>query len=340
MEKVNPIFQVLVASSPTLLAAGSRPEALAVGQLGIFNADTGLSVTAALPDRFYFAVGIGDEAGNLVDVRMSSQQEIKKHLVSKITSAKAVTGSNQEFELDLTNFVPKYDTNYTIRMTFRAGETMNLNGFNIPTKSFTVYTPCDGDCTGDYDLADFCDLVVAEITRNGEGIVTAETDGTSVNITVGSTAKSPSINGTVARYSLLRQIVATLSLSNGFEEGGYVVNETPAVYAKGDGYDLLYSEGVSLGWLSGVYRESTLNGFLGKEAVILTDPKKKYWVMEILHNFPSNSGGMLNYLNTAQTIIAIESIAGNNAFTTALNGLFNTLVGAQGQTTGTFETIS
>lgn len=341
--KNNPIFQVLVATSPTLLVAGGKPETLAVGQLGIFNADTNLSVTAALPDRFYLAVGIGDELGNLVDIRRSAQQEIKKGFINRIDSAKAVAPSDQVIELDFTNFSPQFDTNHTIRFNLLSGQTMNLSGFKLPIKSFTIYTPCaGGDCVGDYDLADFCDLVVAEINNDDEQLLTATTDGSSVTVTVHSVPKSPSIHGINPLYSFLRQFTVTVSLSNGFEGGGHVITNTPAVFAKGSGYDLAKDEYFAGGWSGkpGIYRISELNDLFGSDIQFLTDPKKNYWIMTINHSFPSNSGGMLNYINEAQTLVAIESIAGNNAFTTALNGLFSALVSAQASTLGSFETIS
>ena len=80
MATTNPVFQVLVPSgNAALLAAGSTPSSLAVGQLGIFNLHTGLSIDGtALADArdIFMAVGLNlsGAGGGATETRSRNSQ--------------------------------------------------------------------------------------------------------------------------------------------------------------------------------------------------------------------------------------------------------------------------
>jgi uncharacterized membrane protein YuzA (DUF378 family) len=67
MATTNPVFQVLTsAGNQALLAAGSRPDALNNGQIGIFNFHTGLSIDGSVPadaKDIFIAIGINRTTG-------------------------------------------------------------------------------------------------------------------------------------------------------------------------------------------------------------------------------------------------------------------------------------
>ncbi len=323
--KNNPIFQVLVATNAALLAVNKRPHELAVGQLGIFNVDTGLSVTAALPANFKLGLGVGT-GGTLSDVRFSAGEHIKKALINTVYSKHPETAADQVYTLDLTSFTPKFDTDYTVRINFMSGQTLQIHGFDHPSKSFVVHTPCVGDCTGDMDLGDFIDLVVAEVNADPEGlVVAANVTDTSITFTVKAEPFVSVVGGINPRYSFLRQFTCTFAFTGGFDAGGYTGTNVPAVFAQGLGYDLAIAEAIAGGWNGkpGIYRLSELNDVFFGTTEINAVATKKYWTMRINHGYPSNSGGMLNYVNAMETVIAIEDLFANKVtFMDALNTLF------------------
>lgn len=321
--KTNPIYQVLVVTNPALLTAGQPLSALGVGQLAIMNYDTGTAVTAALPNRFYLAVGEG--SGSLQGVRKSSGEVIRKALINSYSSKHPEAAANQVVTLNLTNFTAIRDVEYTIRMVFKSGHIMSQNGFTLPIKSFTVHIPVEGDPSAAYALGDFCDLIVAEVNRDPEGLVTAANVGdTSVTFTIHSEPKAVEVGGINPNYSFLRQLSASVSVSGGFEAGGYTLSSTGPTYAQGDGYDIRWEEFFAGGWNGepGVYRTSDILQQFWGAVNLKADATKKYWVMRINYGIPSNSGGMLEYVNENETVVVIEDLFANKAFMDALNTLF------------------
>jgi hypothetical protein len=289
----NPIFQVLVVSNTTLLEAGNDITDLAAGQLGILDAETNLAVTGAtLPDKFYLALGTQDINGNQ-DILKSAGQYIPKALINRVESMPSVTGVDQTITIDLTNFDPQYAGSYVLHFEFRSGQTMNLNGFQNPTKTFTVDVPY-GDGSGSYLLADFVDLIAAEINNDDEGLLTAVNLGdVAVGITVGHESKSGTLAGVNPRYDFLRQYNCTLGLKGDFEEGimDIAVIYTEPVYEEGSGYDIQRLEYVAAGWgETGIYRDSQLNGLFQNSGFSpLAVAATMYWQMWL--NWRCAAGG-------------------------------------------------
>lgn len=335
--KTNPIFQVLVVSNATLKAAAAAIDSLATGQLGVFNADTNLTFTnmAAIPDRFYFAVGALDADGNQ-DVKKSAGESIRKHLVNIITSKKYVAPSVQTTDIDLTGYAPEAETEYVVRMEFMSGATLQRDGFTKPVKSFTLSTGVTAPT-----LADFIDAFVEEINKDPEGVVVASnvTD-TSLLLTFTSEAKVNALAGINPNYTYLRQFSVTTSLKEGFEGAGAVITVTEPVYEQGSGYDLQREEYVAAGWTGnpGLYRDSELNGiFQSAGFAPLAVAGTNYWVMRWNYELPSNSGGFLSYENQVETVIAIPDTAPNQGLINALYVMADTYMAAQAQTSGLLE---
>lgn len=321
--KDNPVFQVLVAANSTILAAGNGVTDLAVGQLGIFNAETNQSVAtnAALPNKFYFAVGLPNAAGTLGDIRKSAGELITKSLVKRVRSSAYTAGQQQVIDIDLTNFQPVYNEDYVIRLEFQSGQTMNLNGFTNPIKSFVFNTGTVS--TGNYTLADFIDNFAAEINLDVEGLVVAtNVSDTTLRLTIGSEDKEYFINGVNRRYDALREFNVNWGLSQGFETGGvYTVTSTGPVYESGSGYDIKQLEYVAGGWIGnpGVYRTSELNGLLYSDIKTFAVETTGYFEMRFEHEAKYTSGGSLDYTSVLETVIAIP-------YTTEYETLINALV--------------
>lgn len=322
--KNNPVFQVLVVSNATILGAGNDVTDLAVGQLGLFNAKTNKSIatTAALPPDFYFAVGLPDSNGNLGDIRKSAGETMVKALVERVLSKQYTAPAQQVISLDLSSFVPQYNEEYVLRLSFQSGQTMNLNGYSNPLKSFVYHTP--NTSTGNYPLATFITNLVAAINnQDAEGLVVAADAGSSVvTITIGQEDKEYVINGINRRYDALREFKVTWGLSGGFEtDGVYTISSTGPTFESGSGYDIQQMEYVAGGWIGnpGVYRDSNLNGILASQIKTYAVQATKYFEMRFHHANSYTSGGSLDYKSNLETVIAIPE-------TTDYETLINALV--------------
>ena len=195
--KNNPIFQVLVVSNTTFLAAGNGLDQLAAGQIGVFNAETNLSFDPAgtVPDKFYFAVGHATDG-----VRKSAGEYIRRAAVVRAEGQPPAAFTAHVCNITMTSFVPDNDTSYTIRVSISSGKAMQMFGFNNAMKSFTILTGSTAPT-----LTAFIDLLVAAINADPEGILTASNvGGTVLRITAGKEAKENTVGGINPHYSYLR----------------------------------------------------------------------------------------------------------------------------------------
>lgn len=319
--KNNPVFQVLVASSDTILPAGGALETLAVGQLGCFNAETNLSVNigAALPDKFYFAVGIPNAQGTLGDIRKSSGEYIRKSKLNTAYAQSAIAPASQVHTVALAGFVPAANKDYVFRLTFMSANTMYMQGFNHPVKSFVVST---GAVAPTLDA--LLDLMVLEINKDVEGIVVASKSGTSLVLTIGSEDKVATLAGLNPKYAFLRQFKTTLSIGGDFAIGDYTVTTTGPVYEQGSGYDIQQMEYLAAGWNGdpGIYRTGEINGLIGFATPMFAIAGTQYWTLRLNYEFESHSGGNLEYSNQLETVIATP--IANTTLIAALVAMINT----------------
>ena len=327
--KTNPVYQVLVVTEPTLLAAGNGLGDLAVGQLGIFNLETGLSVAsnAALPNKFFFAVGLDNGAGVLGDIKMSAGQYIDKALIKRVDTKGYTAPVGMSVALDLTGYTPSasVDEDYTIRFVFRSGQLMTQNDIIMPSKSFVVRVPAGST------LATMCDLIVAEVNNDEEGIVVAVDDTTGVTFNFGSEDKEVTLNGINPKYSALRQFTVDYGFGGAFEGKTYTVTATPPVFEQGSGYDIVQMEYNAAGFNNVMYRDSVTFGlFQSKDMKIYATATEKYWTARLQYGLKSISGGSLEYESILETVVAVPDNATNLTFINALVNWIETYVTTEG----------
>lgn len=315
----NDVFQVLVVSNPTILGAGGLLETLAVGQLGLFNSDTNLSITTAakFPNKIFFAVGLPNDLGTLGDIRKSSGEYIKTSLISQALSQTPVTGSPQVTTLDFADtFIPVKATDYVIRFNFMNASTLMLFGFNNPVKSYTIHT----NNLVAPSISEFQDLIVAEVNNDIEELVVAAKVGTTVTFTVAAEDKVTSIGGLNPKYHFLRQFKIATSLSVNFTDSVCTLTTVDPVYEQNSGYDLQQLEYVAGGWIGnpGVYRESELTGLIGYSIDIFAVAATNYWTLRLTYGHESHSGGNLPFNNELETIIAVPY---TSSYVTLINKL-------------------
>lgn len=147
MATTNPVFQVLVTSgNQAPIAAGSKPDALANGQIGVFNFHTGLSVDGTvLPDTqdIYLAVGINRTSGGVAvaeDIQRSAGQVLQIRN-SKTYDVKAYVDEVQKV-VELSGFTARCETDYSLKIEFRNQRSYLQNGYNQFAKTFNFFTGC------------------------------------------------------------------------------------------------------------------------------------------------------------------------------------------------------
>lgn len=212
MSTNNKVFQVLVAKvDSALLAAGNTVDDLAVGQIGIFDAETNLSLdaTATTKKNFYIAVGVDSNGDSAVDKFMfSAGQHIQKDYIRNVELKNYVAPVNQV--IDISNFSDvKNAAEYTVKLEFRNQQIYQRQGTNQYTKSFSVVT------TGDTSVNPVFDMItkmLAEFNADESGIFTAEAvvGKTTIAVTTSPTA-SANLTVTVGTEAVT---VAVLSTDN------------------------------------------------------------------------------------------------------------------------------
>lgn len=178
MSRNNSTRKILVASgNAALLAAGGVVDDLAVGQLGVFDANTGLSVdeTSDSVREFFLAVGL-DRDGDATqdDINVSAGQYIQRNGV--VTYNFREHTAARPMILKVANYLAECGQTYGIRLEFRNQQIYRTQGFNQFTKIFTTKTEdCDGceDCPKG-DANEITLALVNEINLDKDQLVTAK----------------------------------------------------------------------------------------------------------------------------------------------------------------------
>lgn len=178
--KNNPVSQVLITSgNAAVLAAGSQPSALAVGQLGFFNYEGHISIdgtNAGKSRKFYMAVGIDPGAtGALTDIAKSAGQYIQRDEVAHI-NARCYSPARVKI-VDVTGFTVKCETDYGIRIGFTSALGMANQGYTRPTKYFSALSSCCVDDCATCPKGDCNDValqLVNSINNDPEALLTAQ----------------------------------------------------------------------------------------------------------------------------------------------------------------------
>ena len=321
--KNNPIFQVLVVSNTGICTTGYGLDQLAVGQLGLFNADTNLAIdpNGAFPDKVYWAVGIANAAGTLGDIRKSAGEYIKKGKINTAFSQASVTEAAQVTTIDFTGFVPVKDKDYSFRFNFMNNDSMYMHGFDHPTKPFVVSTDPNTAPT----LANFIIDCAAEINKDTEKVITAVATATTLVLTFAIDEKVDLLGGLNPKYRALRPYKVTVSVGGDFIPSNYSITTVEPVYSQGLGYDIAQLEYLAGGWNGhpGIYRDSSLTGLIGHSTKIFADIAAKYWTVNFNYEFESHSGGNLPYSNQLETLIAIPETGAYSTLIALLTDAIN-----------------
>lgn len=349
----NPVTQVLVTSGNAVpLAKGSPVSSLAIGQIGVFNYWTGLSVDTTSPatdlENIFFAVGTDPYAtGSMQDINKSAGDMIQSGLVKGYTNRNYSAGA--PMIIDITNFTAKCDQEFSMGIEFRNEAFYHLYGYNQAKESFVVSSGCcDGDCpdcgtnaNGNPVALQFVtDINAKPIWKN---FVTAglidytTTPGTNIPVAVADYATWVAANPGLTlgirltsnpvslesyadinlKYNKFRQTFLVVSLKEAFICNSVQTTTQQLQNEEGLGYDLQQLEYQAGGWNGkpGPYRVSALTGTARPGFVYYAQVAAKYSQLELSYDMRSQSNER-KYDANLSTIIAIPC-----ADTTTRNGL-------------------
>lgn len=148
MSKNNSVFNVLPTSGDSaILAKDQTWDALADGQLGIFNSDTGLSVdaTSAVPRDIHFITAHDTNGdGQIDDIRRSPGFVFQTGNVESYNVRKYNPPRTQKFVIS--GIKASCDTTYSIKFQGWNDDVFRTIGWNAYSKRFTVDTGCCDPC--------------------------------------------------------------------------------------------------------------------------------------------------------------------------------------------------
>jgi hypothetical protein len=148
MSRNNDVLKVLVSKgNQALLAAGSKPTALAVGQIGFFDSNTGLSVTSGTNVRnFYLGVGLDLDGDTVLDnVAKSSGSSIQSKNI-RYASVRPYTPGRPQV-VKLADYLAEGATEYGIKLELRNQEIYRTQGYNQFSETYITKTPDASTCS-------------------------------------------------------------------------------------------------------------------------------------------------------------------------------------------------
>ena len=199
MSRDNDVFKVLVTKgNQAVLGPNLKVDNLADGQIGVFNADTNMSLNVyqvSNTKEFYLAVGV-HTGGVLTSIRQSSGNEIQGDKISGYTYKPHTAGQPQIVEVE--NFTAKCDSDYAMKIEFFNSRIWRNQGYTQYSHVFNIRTACCVDCIDDCNSADPAEMVKLFVKRiNGSNVelvsaqavavdaIVAATHGTSINYAAG-----------------------------------------------------------------------------------------------------------------------------------------------------------
>lgn len=267
MSRDNDVFKVLVTKgNQAVLGPNLKVDNLADGQIGVFNADTNVSLnaaSAATTKNFYLAVGV-HSGGALASIRQSSGNEIQGDKISGYTFKPHTAGQAQIVEVEVAT--AKCDADYALKIEFFNAKIWRNMGYTPYSHTFNIRTACCVDCADDCNTADPAEIIKLfsqRINGSKDQLVTAQViavdaitiadQGTSVDYAAGAVItnlddiadviafnKTAATEGDKIQVKLRltsKPINAAMSNIGGIDLKYYNQRETTMVVSFGDGFN-------------------------------------------------------------------------------------------------------
>tara|TARA_R110002020_G_scaffold27756_1_gene89308 strand:- start:901 stop:1992 length:1092 start_codon:yes stop_codon:yes gene_type:complete len=358
MSAENPVKQILVASANSApLAKGKKPAELAVGQIGVFDKNTNLSVdaTSAASTKLntYILVGTDPKgSGSLEDVKKSAGQFIASKGLTSLETQCYVAPVAQKLLLD--GFQAECSTDYSVKFEIRNQQGFRTNGYNQVVKTFVVQSDdCEGcescpsgDCIGlarkivDEVNLDPDGLILAELYDVAGGAVVPNTDSDVATWVTANADTCLGVQFTVQpqdfknyadvnlNYFFPHGTLLVPSVGAGFEANGSIVTTTDMVFEQGAGQDVKQMEYETGGFSGnpGTYRQLE-DGMQRDGYKYYADNAETYVVINLSYE-SSYPVGFKNGGNFQETVIAVPS--GNATALTGIKTIFDSVFAAAG----------
>lgn len=352
MATTNPVSQVLIASgNQAILAAGSRPDALANGQIGFFNYHTGLSIDGSSSvdaKDIFIAVGINRTTGGTdaaEDIQVSAGQMIQVRNTKSIGYRGYQTATQQVVEI--TGFSAYCDTDYTLNIEYRNPQIFQLQGYNAFKKPYSFHTDCcapTADCEQCRQPSDPVDLAVGlieNINNDDDGLVTASlfawriqatvTAGASASgnltVTVGSTSYTVAVTNGQTAAQVASAIATAINTQASSPYRASVSTATLTIYGTSTNSATPGTFALTSAGGTGV----TVGSIVAGTKVDVTDPttfQSTYdgasvgiRITTVAESRPAANGGInTNYHKTGTSILVSFAANGSSGFS-ACNGV-------------------
>ena len=177
MARNNDVFQVLVTSGNYgVLPVGRKVANLAPGQIGVFDANTNLSIDGTLSNRnFYLAVGLDLNGDGVTDeVAKSTGSHIQKKNIQFYSFRPHTPG--RPMKVVLKDYTADCETEYGIKLELRNQEIYRSQGYNQFTKTYSIVTGCCDGCEPTCpsgDANEITKLLKININNDPTGLVKA-----------------------------------------------------------------------------------------------------------------------------------------------------------------------
>lgn len=177
MARNNDVFQVLVTSgNEGVLPVGNKLANLNPGQIGVFDANTNLSIDGTLGNRnFYLAVGLDLNGDGVTDeVAKSTGSHIQKKNIQFYSFRPHTPGKSMKVVLK--DYTADCETEYGIKLELRNQEIYRSQGYNQFTKTYSIVTGCCDGCEltcPSGDANEITKLLFINISNDPTGLVKA-----------------------------------------------------------------------------------------------------------------------------------------------------------------------
>ena len=339
MARDNDVFQILIAKgNQAVLGADKTFDDLKHGQIGVFDADTNLSIDGTKPTRnVQIVVGVDADGDGVVDSINKSAGIFQTRHLNGYTFRPHTPAQAQIVQIS--DISATCDTDFAIKIQYEGVDIRRMQGAVPYSNSYVVRTGCCPQCGDVCNTADVNELIkkfVQKINSDPKAKVTASAWNTATNTVVTDIDAFIAANSAVNTdkdatndvklalrltsklskvgpsndinpdYTKMREVTFTASLAVGFGCGGKVETIQSAAFEEGNGADLKQREYEAGGWNGrpGVYRQSGPYGLPSKGFLYFADESAKYdkFVLEYQHEA---TGGWLDYKNDLATEIAV-----------------------------------
>jgi len=343
----NHVFSVLPIADTAVLAKDKNLADLAVGQLGIFNADTNTSIDAtqvATVSRFYLAVAVDyDGDGTVDDYLKSAGDHIAKTKVIAWEGSCGVT--RQEKIVKVTGFKNGCCTNdYGIKVHLYNTRIGTNFGFNDLVKTYITKTDCCGDCCDGCTEAPcytLLDQLRDDINADPDALVTATLHDPSNDALIDDlavwVAANPDVcpdlhlTGSFEAQTSYCQINEDYIEPNGLNFSVSTIGWTcplttstfqELIFEETSGYDAAFDEYTAGGWNGrpGPYRQYESGPIFGPSPVSnLIDKTKNYNTFHLTYD-DVHASGFQTFTDTLNTTILAEC-GGDVSFAAVVDAL-------------------